>query len=141
MTKMIKYIALLACLALPRLAHATCTTTDGGSVVTVACTTGTESTLTAGSSEGLKLNTIFSSSRGLTVHAETAGTMTAGGSLQAYVQNPATGNWNRVPDLDLAVQALARQAWFGLAVVNQMGRIIWLPNGTGLATTIYITAN
>ena len=137
---MIKYIALLA-LLLPRLALATCTTTDGGSVVTVTCTTGTESTLTASSIEGLKLNTIFSSNRGLAVHAETAGTMTAGGTLQAYVQNPATGNWNRVPDLDLTVQALARQAWFGLAVVNQMGRIIWLPSGTGLATTIYITAN
>jgi hypothetical protein len=134
-------IALL--LSLPAYAFATCTTANDGPVTTVTCTTGTESTLTASSNEGHKLNTIFSGQRqpGLTVHAETAGTMTAGGTLQAYVQNPATGNWNRVIDLDLTVAALARQAWFGLTVANQMGRIIWLPNGTGLATTIYITAN
>jgi hypothetical protein len=138
---MIKYLfaALLAVLALP--AAATCTHADGGTYTTITCTTGTESTLTASSAEGLKLNTLFSRTMGLSVHAETAGTMTAGGVLQAYVQNPVTGNWNRVPDLDLTVQALARQSFVGLAIVNQMGRIAWLPSGTGLATTIYITAN
>jgi len=135
-----KYLiaVLLAVLLLPAAAWASCTTTDGGSVVTVTCSTGTESTLTAGSVEGLKLAGMRAVA-GVSVHAETAGTMTAGGTLQAYVQNPATGNWNRVIDLDLTVAALARQSFLGLTIVNPMGRVIWLPNGTGLATTIYLT--
>lgn len=137
---MIRYV-LAFLLLLPSAAFATCTHTDNGSYVSIVCTSGTESTLTASSAEGLKLNALFSKIAGLSVHAETAGTMTAGGTLQAYVQNPATGNWNRAPDLDLTVQALARQSFVGLQIVNQMGRIAWLPSGTGLATTIYITAN
>lgn len=129
---------LLASLSLP--AYASCTHTFNGPTAVITCSTGTESTLTQSSVEGLPLDGAFFSKApgGIVVHAETAGTMTAS-TLACYVQNSQTGQWNRNPDLDLTVQALARQAWLGLAVPAHSGRIVWLPNGTGVATTIYIT--
>lgn len=140
---MTKLIAVLLLLAAPLAAFASCTHATSGPVTTITCTTGTESTLTASSSEGMGLDGTFFGKlvSGIAVHAETAGTMTAGGSLQAYLQNPATGAWNRAPDLDLTTQALARQAWLGLKVVSSKGRIAYLPSGVGLAVTIYLVGS
>lgn len=131
MTKLLM-AALLALAALP--AAASCTWTYSGHTAVGTCTTGTESTLAA--SDGLPL-VDWRAFSGVSVYAETAGTMTAS-VLQAWAQNPVTGAWMRVPDLDLTVQALAKQGWFGLSVPSPTGRIAWLPSGTGLATTIYI---
>lgn len=137
---MIKIFTALLCALLALPAWATCSTDSTASThATVTCTTGTESAPSQSSTDGLRLEQ-FRPVVGITVHAETAGTMTAGGVLQAYAQNPVTGQWNRSPDLDLTVQALARQAWVGLSVPAARGRIVWYPSGTGLATTIYIIA-
>lgn len=138
MTKLI--LAALLALLLPLTASAACTFTNAGAVNVNTCTTGTESTLTQSSTEGLSLDSAFFSKpvTGLAVHVETAGTMTAGGFLQAYLQNPITGQWNRAPDLDVSVSALARQSFLGLRVVSSKGRLAYLPSGVGLASVIYL---
>ena len=130
---MIKYLLALT-LLLPGLARASCTWAYSSNVAVGTCSTGTETVLAA--NDGLKL-VDWRSVTGITVFAETAGTMTAS-TLACYAYNPATSSWIRVPDLDLTVQALAKQGWFGLSVPSPLGRVAWLPNGTGLATTIYI---
>jgi hypothetical protein len=138
---MIRYLsAALALLVLPLWAEASCTHASAGPNVVITCTTGTESTLTQSSTEGLGLGSAFfgKATTGLAVHVETAGTMTAGGVLRAWLQNPLTGQWNRAPDLDVPVQALARQGFLGLSVVSAKGRIAFLPDGVGLAAVIYI---
>jgi hypothetical protein len=99
------------------------------------CTTGTESAPSGTSSIlGLELTGL----EGFTVYAEAGGAMTAGGFLQAYLQNPASGNWVRAPDLDLTAQALSSQAFAGFTVNGGSGRIAYVPSGIGLAVTIYI---
>jgi hypothetical protein len=141
---MIRLIALLVALSLPLAAEAACTHATSGGTTTITCTTGTESTLTQSSTtEGLSLDSTFFGKAvyGIAVHAETAGTMTAGGTLQAWLQNPSTGQWNRAPDLDLTVQALARQSWLGLRTVAPRGRLAYLPNGVGLAVTVYLVSS
>lgn len=117
------------------------TTPTGAKAV---CTTGSESAPTL-VTEGLRLDASNSGVRAVksfTVHAETAGTMTAGGVLQAYLWNPTgnsgNGQWNRAPDLDLTVSALASQAFPGFTVTSPVGRIAYVPSGVGLAVTIYI---
>ena len=132
---MIKYLLALA-LLLPLAAEATCTWTISSNIATGTCTTGAETGTPPTANEGLPL-VDWRSYTGISVYAETAGTMTAS-TLAAYAKNPATGSWIRVPDLDLTVQALAKQGWFGLSVPSPAGRILWLPVGTGVATTIYI---
>lgn len=116
-------------------AQATTTWAQGSdeSRATATCSTGSESA-PAGASAGLSLGYIS----GFTVHAETAGTMTAGGILQAYLYNPESASWVRAPDLDLVVQALAKQAFAGFQVTGRNGRIAFVPSGVGVAVTIYI---
>lgn len=117
-------------------AQATTTWSNGSSarVAIATCTTGTESAPTL-ATQGLELANVS----GFAVHAETAGTMTAGGVLQAYLYNPeGSGSWNRAPDLDLTVQALAKQSFAGFQVTSYAGRIAYVPSGVGLAVTVYI---
>ena len=134
---------LLLCLALllPAAARAACTFTEGAAKSSVAtCTTGTEAAAPSGAEDGLGLEGWFfgKPTTGIAVFAETAGTMTAGGTLQAWLLNPATSVWQRAPDLDLTTQALANQGWIGLKIVASRGRVAFKPSGTGLATTIYL---
>jgi hypothetical protein len=76
---------------------------------------------------------------GVTVTLKTASNATAGGTLQAYVYNPESGNWNRVPDLDLTAIAATNQSWPGLWVPVGRGRIYYTPSGIGsVVTTIYL---
>lgn len=75
---------------------------------------------------------------GFAVHAETAGTMTAGGVLKAYLWNAESKKWNSTPDLDLTVAALARQGFAGFKVEAPTARILFVPSGVGLAVTIYL---
>lgn len=116
-------------------AQATTTWSNGSSArVSIAtCTTGTESAPTL-ATQGLELANVS----GFSVVAETAGTMTAGGVLQAYLYNPESSSWSRSPDLDLVVQALAKQAFSGFQVTSYAGRLAYVPSGVGVAVTIYI---
>ena len=130
-----KFVAVLLAVILPRLALAACTYSgaDGASTVVATCTTGTESAPTL-ATEGLKLQNLT----GIVAFASAASAMTAGGQLQAYVYNLASGSWVRAPDLDLTVQALTGQAWPGFVVTVPTGRIDYRPSGTGQATTIVL---
>lgn len=109
------------------------TADNRGRAIKAACTTGTESAPTL-VTEGIDLRGLSS----LSVAVETAGTMTAGGTLQAYVWNPVTAQWNRCPALDLTVQALASQAFPTLRVEAGFGRFTYVPNGVGVACSIYV---
>lgn len=129
-------------LLVPAVALATTTwtidTTVGSNQATVAkavCTTGSESAPTL-VSEGLALWDL----RGCDVHAEAAAAMTAGGKLLAYTWNPVSARWNPISDgtLDLTAAAVQYQAWSGLTVSADIGRIAWVPSGVGQAVTIYI---
>lgn len=127
-------LLVLAFLALP--AEASCTySTPGGSTTTVVtCTATTEAAPTL-VSEGRSLANL----RGLTVIVESSGTMTAGGTFQAYLWNLGSSSWVRAPELDLTAQALAKQAWPGFVVTVPQGRIDYKPTGTGAnTTTIYL---
>lgn len=127
-------VLLLSLIALQ--AEATTTWSNGSSArVSIAtCSTGTESAPTL-ATQGLELANVS----GFSVHAETAGTMTAGGLLLAYVYNPeGSGSWNRAPDMDLTVQALAKQSFTGFQVTSYAGRIAYVPSGVGVAVTVYI---
>jgi hypothetical protein len=104
-----------------------------GSTVIATCSTGTESAPTL-ATQGISLANLA----GFVVHAETAGTMTAGGLLKAYLYNAETGSWISAPDLDLTVQALAKQSFSGFTVTAPAGRIAYVPSGVGVAVTIYI---
>jgi hypothetical protein len=79
----------------------------------------------------------------LTVHAETAGTMTAGGKFLAYLWNAETSTWNPVSDgtLDLTASAVAKQAWSGFHVDHGPSRLVYIPSGIGLAVTIYLSGS
>ena len=83
--------------------------------------------------------------KSVAIHIETAGTMTAGGTLQVYLWNPVggtgTGQWNRAPDLDpSAVQALASQAFGAIQIIGPAGRIAVVPVGIGVASVVYMNA-
>jgi hypothetical protein len=93
--------------------------------------------------DGLQLEAqVFgpSSVKAIAVVVETAGTMTAGGVLQAYVKNPISGTWVRVADgsLDLVVSAVASQAFTAIYVPVPRGRIAYVASGVGVACTIYL---
>lgn len=98
-----------------------------------ACTTGSEAA-PAVSYAGISTAGI----RGLSIHAEAAGAMTAGGKLLAYGLNPVTGNWNRIPSQDIVVTALQYEAYSGIEIVAGVSRIAWVPSGVGVAVDIYI---
>jgi len=101
------------------------------------CTTGTES---APSGLGLPTAPVgleLTGLEGFNVYVEAGGTMSTG-TFQAYLLNPATGNWLRAPALDLTAQALTAQAFSGFSVFGGTGRIAYVPNGIGQAVTIYI---
>lgn len=131
------FAAVALLLSLPAYATITWTSADNGLVSIASCTSTTESAPTL-VTEGLSLAGV----KGIVVVIETAGTLTAGGVLQAYIWNDSAGtpSWVRVPDHDLTVQALAKQAFSGFAVTSPRGRIAFIPSGVGLASTIYITA-
>lgn len=132
MTKL--FAALLAAFfALQAQAATTWSSASSGRTVIATCTTGTESAPTL-ATQGIELANVS----GFAVHAETAGTMTAGGVLLAYLYNPQSSVWNRAPDLDLTVQALADQSFAGFQVTSYAGRLAYVPSGVGVAVTIYI---
>jgi hypothetical protein len=106
---------------------------NASAVATCTASNGTETAPTS-TAAGLALVGI----RGFTVHIETAGTMTAGGSLLAYLFNPESGHWVRAPDLDLTVTAVGSMSFAGFSVSGGTGRIQYVPSGVGLASTIYI---
>jgi len=122
-------LLIVAFLAQP--AQAACTYSTTGDVAT--CTATTESAPTL-ATEGRPLDGL----KGLTVIVTSTGTMTAGGTFQAYLYHPVAG-WARAPDLDLTAQALTAQAWPGFVVTVPAGRIDFKPTGTGAnTTTIYM---
>ena len=98
--------------------------------------TGTEAAPSA-ATDGLELSDIL----GFAVHAE-SGSAFAGGTLEAYLFNDATGGWNRSPDLDLVVDAsLSKQGFSGFEVSSPNGRIAYVPNGIAAGLTIYINGS
>jgi hypothetical protein len=136
-----KLLAVLLVTVFALQASATTTWSTGSSArVSVAtCSTGSESAPTL-ATHGLALGQVSS----FTVVAETAGTMTAGGVLQAYYYNPESASWVRAPDMDLIVQALAKQAFPGFQVTSNVGRgerIAFIPSGVGVAVTVYIVGS
>jgi hypothetical protein len=132
---------LLSLLAAP--SYAACTWASNSNGAQGSCdTTPVAPTSTDGMS--LDANSFWSTSnvKAISVIVETAGTMTAGGVLQAYVKNPISGTWVRVADgsLDLFVAAVANQGFTGIYVPVARGRIAYVASGLGVASTIYITA-
>lgn len=133
---MIRTLTILLILALASPAVASITWTEDLSKVyaLAVCSSGTESapTLVA---EGLNLDRV----KGLTVSYEAASAMTADGTLQAYLWNPISEQWNRATDLDLTATAVADEEW-GLEVVGHPpgSRIAFVPNGIGVAGSLYI---
>lgn len=127
---------------LPSLASAACTwsTTERGSLGVC----DTTPVAPSAESDGLRLgpSTFQRGVSAFVVHVETAGTMTAGGVLQAYLYNPVTSNWNRVADgsLDFTVSAVARQSFTGFLVSVPYGRIAYVASGAGVTTNIYLNA-
>lgn len=131
---------LAAALLVPTLAFGSTTwTTDTtletfvARVVKAACTTGTESAPTL-VSQGIDLLGLA----GCAVHAEAAAAMTGGGKLLAYVWEPVVGRWNAAPDLDLVVSAIQYQAFAGITVPADVGRLAYVPSGVGQAVDIYL---
>ena len=65
--------------------------------------------------------------------------MTNGGKLNAYAYNGISGNWLRLPDLDLTVQALTSQAFPNIVAPAGKPRIAFVPSGIGTVSgTIYV---
>jgi len=97
--------------------------------------TGASQSAPTAATDGLSLDGIGA----VSVILGTASNATAGGTLQAYVYNPESGNWNRVPDLDLTAIASTKQSWPAIYVPVSRGRVTWIPNGLGaVVTTVYI---
>jgi hypothetical protein len=139
---MLRALAALAVLVLASRTSGTTTWTTDTTVPTnqatvakAVCTTGTESAPTL-VTEGLDLWALT----GCALHAEAAAAMTAGGKLLAYAWNPVTSRWNPISDgsLDVTVSAVQYEAFSGLTVTADIGRIAWVPSGVGQAVTIYI---
>lgn len=117
------------------IAWASSTTTAGHVVSTATASTGTEGAPSA-ATDGLDVSSVA----GYAVHVETAGTMTAGGVLQAYIYNhvSASPGWTRSPDLDLVVSALAKQAFVGFQLGGHPVRIAYSCSGVGVACSVYL---
>lgn len=137
-----KLIAVAVAFLLPvaaSAAPATYTATDSGLKAVCAATTCDAPTVVT---EGLALQG-GPSICGVSVMVETAGTMTAGGKLLAYMWNPESGDankWLPVPDLDQTVAALAKQGFPALyvPVATKGSRLTFIASGVGLANTIFI---
>jgi hypothetical protein len=76
---------------------------------------------------------------GMAVYLETGGA-TSAGVLLAYVMNPATGIWMRIPDLDLIVPAsVTSYSWPGVPVPSPFGRVAFVPSGLGaIVVNVYV---
>lgn len=135
-----KILVAVLSVVIPLAAEAACTWTSTDRGVQGVCDT---TPVAPSGSDGLALGgALFTPNvKAYVVHAETAGTMTAGGTLQAYLLNPVTSNWNRAPDLDVTVQALARQTFTGLSVNVSQGRVAYVASGVGVTVNIYINAS
>lgn len=98
--------------------------------------TGTESAPVA-LTDGLDMSNVL----GFAVHVE-SGSSFDGGTLQAYLLNEVTGNWNRAPELDLTVEtALLAQGFSGFEVTSPSSRIAYVPDGIAAGLTIYINGS
>lgn len=133
-------ILLALCVTLPAFASSTWTTpttkvtTTVGRVSKLVATTDTPAAPTT-DAHGLDLAGLH----GFTVHVEAASTMTAGGTLDAYSFNVETATWARAPELDIVVTAKQDENYAAFEVLGGIGRIAFVPNGTGGATLdVYI---
>lgn len=141
MKKLTAVVATLAALAAgPVLATTTWTDVHRGMPADVHCvkgafTTTTEAAPTA-ATDGFSLSDVD----GLSLEAEGASTLTAGGKYIAYIYNPTTSAWAPVSDgsLDLTAAAVPKQAWSGFTVTVPYSRIAWVPSGVGVASDLYI---
>lgn len=98
------------------------------------CSTGSEAAPVA-ATDGLSLEGLG----GFAVHVE-AESAIGGGTLQAYLFNQESGNWNRASaDLDLVVTTgLLRQGFAGFRVPSPAGRIAYVPSGLNVAVAVYL---
>lgn len=105
--------------------------------------TGTE-TAPSNATDGLDLSSIGGTQGGFSVVYESTASAFTACSLRAYLYtaeaNAGAGLWSRAPDLDLSVQALTSQAFTGMRVVANRGRIAYAPSGCGQAGIVWITA-
>lgn len=81
----------------------------------------------------------------ISVIVETAGTMTAGGKLLAYIWNPESADsnkWAPVPDFDITVSALAKQGFPSIYVPVQTkgARLTFVSSGIGVANIAYVNS-
>lgn len=137
MTKKIRLIACLACLALTPAAFADSTWTWSGGYTNpigkLVTTTGTEAA-PAIASAGISLGAVG----GFSVRLDAAVAVTAG-TLQAYLLSPVDATWARCPDLDIAVPAgVTSYVSAGFSVTAHAGRVAYVPAGLGQAVTIHI---
>lgn len=71
------------------------------------------------------------------VHVEAAGAMTAA-TLECWIWNPASGQWNRAPQLDITTTTLQDETYAGFSATGGNGGVAFIPNGIGVASDIYI---
>ena len=71
------------------------------------------------------------------VHIEAAAAMTAG-TLQCWIWNPASGQWNRAPQLDITTTTLQDETYSGFTATGGNGGVAFVPNGIVQASDIYI---
>lgn len=77
--------------------------------------------------------------KAVSITAEAAAAMTAGGLLKVYLLNPITSRWASAPGLDIAVSALQYESYPGFEVPGDWSRIALVPSGVGQAVDIYLT--
>lgn len=108
------------------------------------CSDGTETAAPTGTN-GLYGGNIS----GIGIHLEAPALSTvAGGNLRCWVRNKATTNFNRCPDLDIAVPATALQGYYfiatsagpGVPVIDREAYYAWVPDTVTAAggCTIYL---
>lgn len=112
----------------------------GSTTSTAVFTTGTESAPSdTSTAQGLEISVIDS----FTVHVEAAGALAAG-SLDAYIYNVASGQWNPAPGLNVPIEGGDNsEASGGYDVLRPPAgtRIAFIPNGLGIANSVYIVGN
>lgn len=115
-------------------------TTDKGYNVSVACAAGDEATAVAPGSlvgtDGIDLEQGIAAV-GFTLEMG-SGNIAASAYARCFHKNPQTGNWASVPELDVPLNAVARQSSVGFPIPNKRGRLIWLPDAVGGACTVYL---
>ena len=129
------FILLIAGVAL---ATTTQTSADGGKDVILTFTTGTELDPTTDGTQGLRLDGVA----GFSIMVSSTGNMTSGGVFKAFLWNNNTLKWVRVWDgtLDLITAPTDKQAWAGLTVSAGQGRIMYVPYGVGVASSLRLVA-